>query len=176
MSRARFHRFAATSATASVADAAWRGATPEAVRLDPSNAGGHATLARAYWFGKGMLDEGITERVRTDLTGPDGQFYSAEDADSARDPSKPHDKTEGAFYVWRAAEIDQFLGPEVAPLDMSLERNFYTTSSCGLCGKASLDAVRTTARWSVADDPLTISPDLLALLPQRVRIASMPPG
>jgi serine/threonine protein kinase/Tfp pilus assembly protein PilF len=33
----------------------------EAIRLDPTNAGGHATLARAYWYGKGLLDEGITE-------------------------------------------------------------------------------------------------------------------
>jgi tetratricopeptide (TPR) repeat protein len=33
----------------------------QAVRLDPANAGGHGALARAYWYGKGMLDEGITE-------------------------------------------------------------------------------------------------------------------
>ncbi|GLX49181.1 sulfurtransferase FdhD [Streptomyces hygroscopicus subsp. hygroscopicus] len=52
----------------------------------------------------------------------------------------------------------------------TLQRNFYTTSSCGLCGKASLDAVRTTARWQLSDDPaLALSPELLATLPDRLR-------
>jgi uncharacterized protein YyaL (SSP411 family) len=43
--------------------------------------------------------------VTRDLTGPQGQFYSAEDADSslAEDPEK---HAEGAFYVWTAEEID----------------------------------------------------------------------
>ena len=39
--------------------------------------------------------------------------------------------------------LDVTLAPGVAPPDPSLERSFYTTSSCGLCGKASIDAVRT---------------------------------
>ncbi|AEF39382.1 formate dehydrogenase accessory sulfurtransferase FdhD [Hoyosella subflava] len=67
--------------------------------------------------------------------------------------------------------VDVALAPDVSPPDASLERNFYTTSSCGLCGKASLDAVRTTAAWSVADDRLTIGQAALAALPERLRAA-----
>ncbi|NUU26480.1 MAG: formate dehydrogenase accessory sulfurtransferase FdhD [Streptomycetaceae bacterium] len=54
--------------------------------------------------------------------------------------------------------------------DLTLERNVYTTSSCGLCGKASLDAVRTTTRHPVADTPpLRVTPELLSGLPDRLR-------
>ena len=67
--------------------------------------------------------------------------------------------------------VDVVLSPGVAPPDPSLERNFYTTSSCGLCGKASLDAVRTTASWSVRDDPLLVDAAIVAELPDRLRAA-----
>ncbi|MFF0473387.1 formate dehydrogenase accessory sulfurtransferase FdhD [Streptomyces sp. NPDC004284] len=67
--------------------------------------------------------------------------------------------------------VDVVLAPGVAAPDASLERNFYTTSSCGLCGKASLDAVRTTAAWSVAEDPLRVGTGVLTALPDRLRAA-----
>ncbi|MFG1696323.1 formate dehydrogenase accessory sulfurtransferase FdhD [Nonomuraea sp. NPDC049309] len=50
-------------------------------------------------------------------------------------------------------------------------RNFYTTSSCGVCGKASLEAVRTVARWSPADDPVEPAQTTVASLPDRLRAA-----
>ncbi|WP_433456209.1 formate dehydrogenase accessory sulfurtransferase FdhD [Streptomyces sp. CA-142005] len=67
--------------------------------------------------------------------------------------------------------VDVALAPGVALPEASLERNFYTTSSCGLCGKASLDAVRMATRWSVAEDPLSVGPQLLASLPGKLRAA-----
>ena len=65
--------------------------------------------------------------------------------------------------------LDVSLGAGVAAPDPSLERNFYTTSSCGLCGKASIDAVRTHSHWSVADDDLAVPAELLATFPDRLR-------
>ncbi|GGV77271.1 sulfurtransferase FdhD [Streptomyces thermoviolaceus subsp. thermoviolaceus] len=68
--------------------------------------------------------------------------------------------------------VDVTTAPGVRLPDFTLERNVYTTSSCGLCGKASLDAVRTTARWPIADTPqLRVDPGLLARLPDRLRAA-----
>ncbi|WP_055532159.1 formate dehydrogenase accessory sulfurtransferase FdhD [Streptomyces graminilatus] len=71
--------------------------------------------------------------------------------------------------------VDVRTAPEVVLPDITLERNVYTTSSCGLCGKASLDAVRTTARWAIDDGadapPLRVTPELLAALPDRLRAA-----
>ncbi|GAA1322052.1 formate dehydrogenase accessory sulfurtransferase FdhD [Streptomyces sanglieri] len=67
--------------------------------------------------------------------------------------------------------VDVALARGVHAPDASPERNFYTTSSCGLCGKAGLDAVCTSAAWSVAEDPLRIGPELLTVLPDRLRAA-----
>jgi FdhD protein len=67
--------------------------------------------------------------------------------------------------------VDVQLAASVPAPDASLERNFYTTSSCGLCGKASLDAVRTSSQWSVADDPLQVTAEVVAALPDRLRAA-----
>ena len=59
--------------------------------------------------------------------------------------------------------LDVTLAPHVVLPDLT--RNFYVSSSCGVCGKDSLDAVRTATRWSVADDPLRVPAGLLAVLP-----------
>jgi FdhD protein len=67
--------------------------------------------------------------------------------------------------------LDVVLAPDVPAPDPSLARAFYTTSSCGLCGKASIDGVRTRTRHPVAADPVTVPADVLAGLPDRVREA-----
>lgn len=65
--------------------------------------------------------------------------------------------------------LDVTLAPGVTAPDPSLERNFYMTSSCGLCGKASIDAVRTASHHANPHDPLLIDAALLASFPDRLR-------
>lgn len=65
--------------------------------------------------------------------------------------------------------VDVTLAPDVPPPATDPSRHFYTTSSCGVCGKASIDAVRTRSRYPVADDPVRVSPTTLAGLPDRLR-------
>ncbi len=61
------------------------------------------------------------------------------------------------------------LAPGVAPPDPELARAFYTTSSCGLCGKASIDAVETVSAYDVADDPATVDAATLTGFPDALR-------
>ena len=68
--------------------------------------------------------------------------------------------------------VDVTLARGVPVPDITLERNVYTSSSCGLCGKASLDAVRTATRMPPGDPRLPLlTPELLAELPDRLRAA-----
>lgn len=60
------------------------------------------------------------------------------------------------------------LRPWVQIDSQRLVRNFYTTSSCGVCGKASLDAVKVQVPAPPDGNRLSVSPDLLATLPERL--------
>ncbi len=70
--------------------------------LEAYQISGDATLAQTA--------RDIFEYVLRDMTHEGGAFYSAEDADSVIDPEKPHEKGEGAFYIWDADEIASVAG------------------------------------------------------------------
>jgi FdhD protein len=67
--------------------------------------------------------------------------------------------------------LDVTLAPGIGPPDLGVTRNFYTTSSCGVCGKASLDAVRVISRFSPGDDPATVAAAMLKGMPGQLRRA-----
>ena len=105
-----FHRYSV--------DAYWRVPHFEKMLYD------QAQLATAFlesylvsgdpFFADVALD--VLDYVARDLRSPEGGFYSAEDADSAPDRDRPHDKEEGAFYLWERAEIEALLGAPATEL------------------------------------------------------------
>lgn len=65
--------------------------------------------------------------------------------------------------------LDIALADGVPPPDTGVERNFYTTSSCGVCGKAALDAVKLKTRYSPALDEVRVTPEALTGFPDALR-------
>src|SRR5688500_12466868 len=55
-------------------------------------------------------------------------------------------------------------------LDLArLQRNFYSTSSCGVCGKTSIDAL--SVQVSPIESNVTIAPQTIVSLPDKLRAA-----
>ena len=94
----------------------------------------------------------------------EGVLRTAEDVAAARYCAGTGPDGENTYNV-----LDVALADGVAPPSPSVTRNLYTTSSCGICGKASIDAVRTQTAYPVADDPLVMSTELLTGLPDALR-------
>src|ERR1044072_6899178 len=61
--------------------------------------------------------------------------------------------------------LDIALAPGVPPPDTGVERNFYTTSSCGVCGKAALAAGSLKPRFPRAKPPSAGKTETLPRLP-----------
>ena len=67
--------------------------------------------------------------------------------------------------------VNVTLMPWVAFDSDRLARHFYTTSSCGVCGKASLDAIHVRGCPVLPNTGATVSPELVESLPDRLRQA-----
>jgi len=61
------------------------------------------------------------------------------------------------------------LGPDVSVDLGRLQRHFYTTSSCGVCGKTSLDALRAVGVGPLSDNRASFDRDTLTSIPSRLR-------
>jgi FdhD protein len=88
--------------------------------------------------------------------------------------------TTGAVGIGRAADalveresgesaVEVVLAPGTPLPDPATAPRTVTSSACGVCGAATLEAVRARARWDVATDPVTVAVEVLAGLPGRLR-------
>ncbi|MDN3905680.1 formate dehydrogenase accessory sulfurtransferase FdhD [Arthrobacter sp. YD2] len=65
--------------------------------------------------------------------------------------------------------VDVQLRPGTALPDTGMERHVYTSSSCGICGTASIEAVRKSSHFDAAGDNVRLPLQMLAELPDRLR-------
>lgn len=78
--------------------------------------------------------------------------------------------------IKKPAEADNVvrvsLSPEVSIDWQQLQRHFYTTSSCGVCGKASIEAVQTTC-FPLNTEDFSVSQEVIHRAPQILRKAQL---
>jgi FdhD protein len=117
------------------ADAA--GVAPESLVVTMRTPGHDEELARGFLFCEGLIETG--EDVVEFVVG---------------------DPAEGRATVLQVT-VDARLRERFA----GARRSFYTNSSCGICGKASIEALRARARHAVRGDELHMKPALLVGLP-----------
>jgi FdhD protein len=122
------------------------GADVRTVAVTMRTPGADYELAAGFLFSEGVIGAGGDIRRMTYCSDPE------------IDPEQQYNMVN--------VELDPGLNPELEPL----ERHFYTTSACGVCGKASLDALSLRG-CSAAEPGPQVSAQLLGSLPQKLRDA-----
>lgn len=81
-----------------------------------------------------------------------------------------HTNTDCSFQKKNIVQVD--LVEDFIPYLMSADRNFYTTSSCGVCGKSSIQSIKTVSTFSPLDNPkLDIAAQVLYQLSNKLKAA-----
>jgi FdhD protein len=66
-------------------------------------------------------------------------------------------------------KIQIILNENAEPYLPNSERNFYTTSSCGVCGKTSIESIRTVSAFNNIHDELSLNADIFYKLNEALR-------
>ncbi len=74
-----------------------------------------------------------------------------------------------AHRSYDANRVLVILHENILPDLKNTDRNFYSTSSCGICGKASIDAITTNSAYQNQEDDICILADLFYQLQDKLR-------
>jgi FdhD protein len=113
--------------------------------------GNDRELAAGFLFGEGMIRSSEDIETIERLSLADGSLADGQEVSS------------NVLRVQLAAHV------EVAT--KSLERHFYTTSSCGVCGKASIEALEVEGCSVLDVSGISMSAELICRLPDTLRAA-----
>ena len=134
---------------------------PLEIRLGYSTPEGRATRSVSIT----MRTPGDDRELAVGFLFTEAIIHRAEDVASIEvcGPPAPDSGNHNVIRVDLAADVDVDLG--------RLQRHFYTTSSCGVCGKTSLDALRVGGAQPVADPGQLFSRAVLTGIPAALRAA-----
>jgi FdhD protein len=164
-------------------------------RKDPAGSTRRVDIERFADAGLGAASDILaTEEpleVRLSFATSDGRRLQRSISVTMRTPGHDEELAAGFLFtegIVRAAEDIRAVGPcgppapnglvNVVRVDLAdhvrvdldrLERHFYTSSSCGVCGKSSLDAVAVQGRYDIEHAPFRVSPAALGALPEALR-------
>ena len=131
---------------------------PLEIQLSSSSADGAAAKSISIT----MRTPGDDAELAVGFLTTEGIIQSADEVASVEHCGTPADDS-GLRNVIRVA-----LKPDVAVDLGRLQRHFYTTSSCGVCGKASLEALRVTGQESLADKTVTFRRTVIVGMPDKL--------
>ena len=66
--------------------------------------------------------------------------------------------------------VQVILKENIIPVLGNAARNFYTTSSCGVCGKASIDAINTVSVFTLQQDSIFLNAAVLYNLQDKIKV------
>jgi FdhD protein len=115
-------------------------------------------LVAGFLLTEGIVNDSENISNISYISGPSNEVRSTPAAPNAS--VLPYQPERNVVRVELATDIEVSMA--------NLERNFYTTSSCGICGKASLLALRTVCPPRAANS-LKVAAGLLYSLPDRLR-------
>ncbi len=132
---------------------------PLEIRLGYSTAGARASKSISIT----MRTPGNDDELAAGFLFTESIIHSANDVASIEPcgPAAPDSGNHNVIRVELQSNVDVDLG--------RLQRHFYTTSSCGVCGKASLDALRVTGLEPVSDEQTVFGETVLVGMPARLR-------